>query len=529
MIQVLPVIPEDEVVCNCVDDWPRERGVSNDRVYDSHDLVRYDSSRFGYVAILRDDTVLLEVGRPLASLQLSAMSIDDYVESNPECNNINVLDATIYGLLQPAAVPGWQTFCLNINSESPQSQWKGLRFHVYDDTVVRVKNDITIWTFCLVHRCMENEYAQQYQEWMVRNLIQFTELFRKNDVVWQTGSTLSCQFLFAPVIEQRMHTNHTVISNRQVRTPTYNDDVCWSVMAENIIDRNHCIAKAAKEGFCREKEFARSSPPSQGPSFVSDESDCEDSCSNSSIGNNGEHDFGASECDDESTTASDTFLSPERVGVLPFCYRNSDDENDYLEHLAAFNSIWKTVEQSRKCDDFPLITNRFVVLSISAKADKSLLSAPPVPKPLAPDNSSPEDASNGSLDSDEERIPLICLVGNQVDDQHSDLWKRSPKCISKAVALGLSPRRQKPTPSPTSSCRPLAKQNSPVNEIETLLSPVEILASAIAETFGKFWKHVSCLPGSQSNVSTIDNVATTHEDEGCWRPAFLKPKQSALL
>jgi hypothetical protein len=546
MIQLLPVIPEDEAVCSYMDDWPREIGFSDGRVDDSHDKIAYDSSRFGYVAILRDDTVLLEVGRPFASLQLNSLSVYDHVESKEDVNHWNVLDATIYGLLQPAAVPGWQAFCLNASTESPQTDWKGLRFHVYDDTVGRLKNDFTIWTFCLVYRCMQNEYANHYQEWMVDNLIQFTELFRKNDVVWQTGSTLSCQFLFAPVVEQRMNMNHGTYSTRQQRTPAlaadqiWSDVDCWSLVAEQIIDRNHSILEAAEEGSfldwgCALTKAATPPASASGPPFVSDESDCDDSDSNSSLGNrsleNGEQECVASDYDDESSKASDQNASPERVGGFPRYYCSEDDENACLERLAASNSVWNSLEQSKKCDDFPLMANRIVVFSITAKTDKSLLSVPTVSVPLATENSNPEDSSNGSVDSDGESIPLICLVGNQVDDQHSDLWKRSPKCISKAVALGLSPHRQKPIQLPNPSLSPLTKQCPSVNETETFPSPLEVMASAIAETFEKFWKLVSSKPDDQQNVKTAGNnaAASTYQDDGCWCRPLFRPKPSALL
>ena len=582
----LPAIPEDDVLDELVmsrhnfNENPSHRFSNKNRVAyistnvypssgSSDDSNSGSLSPFGYVAILRNDTILLEVGR-------SAFDIYDDSSSYNEENDGSVdddftatteLDQTILGLLDQLPNPGWDRYS---SARTKNNSWIGLRFHYYDYDYCgeekRYDNGdsdrlpaTTIWSFCVVYTTgstivngtgtpQEASLELIMQEWMMEHLVQFTHFFRQNDVVWKTGTTLSCQYVFAPVLQQRMMALHQQYQQRRaVANPSENSyasqsSLNWMDIADEIVEknrevlRNASVVTSSDDDTTQDKRVGTmSGNNSDVPPFVSDDSDNEedeDLC---------EHQHAFVEDDDAVTSSSeeeedDDLLSstPVRTGALPihYFYNNNphlaDNDNDgnfsYLDRIvASTTSVWTKHSDVKHLSASEIISPVHPIDTVTMHVDVS--------KTTGIDHH-----NSDGMDSDDETIPLICFVGDQVDAQHSDLWKRSPKCISKAVALGST----NVSPPPTKT---MAEQEPTV--LLPTSQPPSIVTSNIERKpwWGLLWTNVttrfynssdtldeSSNDNNISKLNTDQTIARDHDDRHpCfWCESIFPSKASAL-
>jgi hypothetical protein len=641
---------------------------------DDDDLLLLNQlSPFGYIAIVRNDTILLEVGRRSVSFtrlnsqqhepqELSDEDADeDDDEDNTTATKLNAaqllytLDQTIHGVLQQPPIPGWDVYSWkdhpkrenDIEDEDvivkhqrrrksiSSNPWTGLRFHDYDD---QNSSDVTIWSFCVVfrhHDVTKNQISttpttattallqsqlllNRMKQWMIEQMVQFTSIFRRNDIVWKTGSTLSCQYIFAPVVEQRI----SAFSVRKTGKQELNvcDDTTdythWMNIANEIMERNQQIASAdyntvtngrtvnTDTKFCsnlpttttnslntipesiHESDSSRCKNHTVTPSladptrrrtsvdipFVSDESDSEHV--DDDMIDDEEDSSSDSDTDDDDEEDSTSLLlstTPVRSGALPINYGiqcmnqdsidtnsyNDDDTMAYINRMVASTSIWnRTVlpvstsvpshhDENRGSNE----SSKLVPTIESASHFTTAISCT--------DNESDTDLDDDD-DDDDDKIPLICLVGNQVDAQHSDLWKRSPKSITKAVALGLhSPRSPRPKTPDTVHVVPTSQNDHSVtkstsDEICHMTSPPlprkslpqETVATTIVVMWNNLIQHLLYrYINDHVNHNKTNRVVTGHppddtnqmENENqitndcCWCQRILPSKASAIV
>ena len=590
----LPVIPEDDVLdvfllnSNVVHpNHPLHRSSHHKtRTTGTNNTTAVSSSSsllpFGYVAILRNDTILLEVGRSVFEIDEDSEDDDSY--SHDEVNSLScaLLDATILGLLRLLPTTGWDRFRCNDDAYDHRDVgWSGLRFHCYDhhddndeektnsDDCQRKrllsKSITTTWSFCVVYRSSSFDTSSNrpsqpqlfeeltIQQWMLEHLVQFTKLFRHNDVVWRSGTTLSCQYVFAPVIQQRM-----MILQEQSTTSKRDDDtgaaLNWMDMANEIIEQNHELLSKTN--------VSTLSPTSRdifdAPPFVSDDDDDDDSYEQQRLqksfdvvdGNENDSPeyidaevLSSSSTSDDDEGEEDELLllgTPVRTGALPMNYHfnnnnltqgcDGDDNNiSYLDRIvASTTSIWAK-QYSDVCDKSFLNIAPIVPINSDDHLHAKVTKADVITDPIEEED-------------DDDAIPLICFVGDQVDARHSDLWKRSPKSITKAVAMGITNREVVTLPSQQSSTiSPNAAKSSlgppPPPPPAVLDGRLPISSNQWWEEFAKrttlplclLWKNVSTNRPVHHKNSDIGDRNNNDYDRPCfWCERIFPSKASAM-
>jgi hypothetical protein len=442
---------------------------------------------------------------------------------------------------------------------------------------------------------------------MIDHMVQFTKLFRQNDVVWKTGATLSCQYVFAPVLQQRMMILHPQLFHQPQETSKNSSESSsssnWMEIANDIIETNHKIfqrnaslvtATPQNDSMIRkERDHIINRSNSHVPPFVSDESDNEeddDSCEYQRRhdayveadmdGDDYDNDDVVTSSSDEDTDDDSSQLlssTPVRTGALPINYfdnhtnqymdGSNDDSLSYLDRIVATTtSIWTkptavtdTVVSKQELFTTPCNT-------MSAADMKPLVAAYPIddntPKkinklPINVADTMPSDENCTGNDSDDETIPLICFVENQVDAQHSDLWKRSPKCITKAVALGItnhvtlsSPKSDRWTLAPAPPSPPPQEESyQPPPSLDTALSqptPIdqdrnqhitwwEVFAERAVTTLNLLWNNITTSQLDNNNNSNhidrsqmIQHHDNNHRHACFWCDKIFPTKASAM-
>ena len=633
----LPVIPEDDVLDELV--------LSNHNVYDNYSHLHSNKNRatsvtttnayavhksevpvvdttlspFGYVAIVRNETVLLEIGRSPFDIYDENCSDDDDSYGD-DFSAATALDQTVVGLMQTLPNSGWDRYPSTgtvsgtsnrndhpgntISDQVESDEWIGLRFHCYDhddchnethnddtsshlertSTAPTTTTTTTIWSFCVVYTTtilrgtaspQEAPLEVIIQQWMMEHMVQFTKLFRQSDVVWKTGTLLSCQYLFAPVLRQRMMILQQLLQHQSpqqaIASSSENKSslLNWMDIANEIVEQNHDILRKTTMATPTDTAMewdtlddatgvAVDSNSFEVPPFVSDESD------NDEDDEGNDDDVVTSSSDEEDEDDLLLRSTPVRTGALPMSYYYNhmnhpfdDNENDgnnngstYLDHIvASTTSIWtKQAEVSVRHVTKPPPPNRISVTEIIS---------PPHPHPIDTDIhpnqnlvesiTAAVDLNCDSFDSnDDETIPLICFVGDQVDAQHSDLWKRSPKCITKAVALGIT--SQPATVSVlsidkmTSHPPTLVGQTQMTKPIGSMIDKEvnawwKVFAQTTATTFDVLWKHATNqLTNNRNNNDELNrntnNNANDNDHDGrhpCfWCESIFPSKVSAM-
>lgn len=325
----LPTIPEDQVCDNWNDLYGQEIPLA-----------------IAWVAILRNDVLLLDIG-------------EEHVAHS-------VME-TASGLLELDPVLGWDYFSNNNkNSVDDCALWKGIRFHVYDDTITSAdgvntddnSDDVTIWTFlCVYHSSLMNETAAQEFVW--QHMVVFTESFRAKDVTWRMGGTHACQYIFAPVLQQRMEQQQQQAASVQKNNPKHSSSsslppgqdtedeplLSFRLLSEQMIERNRSIVETRILKYEEEeaemlKAQQRQQMDEQKRLKFNVEATEEVT---STIGEGAETSFHViAKGTWEGTGGSDPYTESSDDDSSDDEYF-TDDELAYLESSAAMNSVWKMV------------------------------------------------------------------------------------------------------------------------------------------------------------------------------------------
>ena len=231
--------------------------------------------------------------------------------------------------------------------------------------------------------------------------------------------------------------------------------------------------------------------------------------------------------------------TPVRTGALPMNYHfnnnnltqgcDGDDNNiSYLDRIvASTTSIWAK-QYSDVCDKSFLNIAPIVPINSDDHLHAKVTNADVITNPIEED--------------DDDAIPLICFVGDQVDARHSDLWKRSPKSITKAVAMGITNREVVTLPSQQSSTiSPNAAKSSlgppPPPPPAVLDGRLPISSNQWWEEFAKrttlplclLWKNVSTNRPVDHKNSDIGERNYNDDDRPCfWCERIFPSKASAM-
>lgn len=136
-------------------------------------------------AVCRGTTVLAEA------------TVEDYPwdESLRQCSTL---------LLKKGATPGWEFVTLNstrirMPMDHPHNpKLKGMKFHVYEHDAT----GLIRWSVAAVYdpNAVDTPQVQSF----IEKIVTITEVLRESNPLWKTGSTLSAQNTFAPILRQRM-------------------------------------------------------------------------------------------------------------------------------------------------------------------------------------------------------------------------------------------------------------------------------------------------------------------------------------
>jgi hypothetical protein len=182
MMRNLLTIPEDESVHDMGDDYDNDDDSSASSGPTSAKAGAITTSPVPWVAILRNDVLLTDVGE----------------EPAPDA-----VVSTAQQTLDLPAAAGWQALEVPSQLQRQQHPFRGLRLGLRDETAA----EGIVWSFCVVYNsdaaCARSP-RQVVEDFVVSELVRCTGHFRGGDAMWRTGGYHACQFLFAPLLQRKM-------------------------------------------------------------------------------------------------------------------------------------------------------------------------------------------------------------------------------------------------------------------------------------------------------------------------------------